>query len=112
MTEISSAARSELAPTGKLRIGINFGNFLLTAKDPATGEPAEPGPLAVTVVAPHAAEAEAHATALAISSPADARAHVAANPRIAALVVPHVGAPFELGALPLAQTRVLVRVAS
>ena len=39
MTEISSAARSELAPTGKLRIGINFGNFLLTAKDPATGEP-------------------------------------------------------------------------
>ena len=79
--------------------------------DPATGEPAKPGPLAVTVVAAHAAEAEAHATALAISSPADARAHVAANPQIAALVVPHVGEPFGLGALPLAQTRVLVRVA-
>ena len=79
--------------------------------DPATGEPAKPGPLAVTVVASHAAEAEAHATALAISSPADARAHVVANPQIAALVVPHVGEPFALGALPLAQTRALVRAA-
>ncbi len=36
---ISAAARSELAPTGKLRVGINFGNTLLTAKDPASGEP-------------------------------------------------------------------------
>jgi thiamine biosynthesis lipoprotein len=79
--------------------------------DPATGEPAKPGPLAVTVVAGHAAEAEAHATALAISSLDDARAHVAANPQIAALVVPYDGEPFPLGALPLAQTRVLVRVA-
>ncbi len=33
------AVRSELAPTGKLRVGINMSNFLLTAKDPATGEP-------------------------------------------------------------------------
>jgi polar amino acid transport system substrate-binding protein len=31
--------RADLAPTGKLRAGINFGNTLLTAKDPATGEP-------------------------------------------------------------------------
>lgn len=29
---------SELAPTGRLRAGINFGNALLTGKDPATGE--------------------------------------------------------------------------
>ena len=35
--------------------------------DPATGRPAVPGPLGVTVVAPSAAEAEAHATALAIT---------------------------------------------
>jgi polar amino acid transport system substrate-binding protein len=28
-----SAARSELAPTGKLRTGINYGNFLLVNKD-------------------------------------------------------------------------------
>ena len=29
VTEISPALRSELAPTGKLRVGINYGNFLL-----------------------------------------------------------------------------------
>jgi polar amino acid transport system substrate-binding protein len=38
MTEPSPAVRSELAPTGKLRVGINLGNFLLTAKDAKTGE--------------------------------------------------------------------------
>lgn len=32
------AARSELAPTGKLRAAINFGNSVLAQKDPATGE--------------------------------------------------------------------------
>lgn len=36
---MSPAARADLAPTGKLRVGINFGNVLLTAKDAATGEP-------------------------------------------------------------------------
>jgi len=39
MSEISPVVRSELAPTGKLRVGLNMSNFLLTAKDPATGEP-------------------------------------------------------------------------
>lgn len=39
MTEANSAARSQLAPTGKLRVGINMSNFLLTKQDPATGEP-------------------------------------------------------------------------
>ncbi len=39
MTECTPALRSELAPTGKLRVGVNMSNFLLTAKDPATGEP-------------------------------------------------------------------------
>ncbi|MDP1717667.1 MAG: ABC transporter substrate-binding protein [Burkholderiales bacterium] len=38
MSDINPAVRSELAPTGKLRVGINLGNFLLTATDPATGE--------------------------------------------------------------------------
>ena len=37
--QVTPAVRAELAPTGKLRAGINFGNTLLTAKDPATGEP-------------------------------------------------------------------------
>jgi polar amino acid transport system substrate-binding protein len=32
------AVRSELAPTGKLRAGINYGNFILAQKDPATGD--------------------------------------------------------------------------
>jgi polar amino acid transport system substrate-binding protein len=35
---LSPAAKSELAPTGKLRVGINYGNFLLVNKDPASGE--------------------------------------------------------------------------
>src|SRR5947209_309843 len=33
-----SAARSELAPTGKLRVGINVQNFLLVNKERASGE--------------------------------------------------------------------------
>jgi len=33
------AAVSDLAPTGKLRAAINFGNPVLASKDPATGEP-------------------------------------------------------------------------
>jgi thiamine biosynthesis lipoprotein len=79
--------------------------------DPATGAPSQAGPLAVTVVAPTAAEAEAHATALAISSPAEAEAYVDEHPRLSALYVPRHGEPLRLGALPLAQTRILVRVA-
>jgi polar amino acid transport system substrate-binding protein len=39
MPEVSAALRSEFAPTGKLRVGLNMSNFLLTAKDPATGAP-------------------------------------------------------------------------
>jgi len=34
----SPAAVAELAPTGKLRAAINFGNGVLASKDPATGE--------------------------------------------------------------------------
>ncbi|MGQ0654001.1 MAG: hypothetical protein ACT4P4_17350 [Betaproteobacteria bacterium] len=32
------AARAELAPTGKLRAGMNTGNTLFTTRDPASGE--------------------------------------------------------------------------
>lgn len=38
MAEAAPAVRSELAPTGKLRVGINLSNFLLTRTDAATGE--------------------------------------------------------------------------
>jgi polar amino acid transport system substrate-binding protein len=37
--QISPAARAELAPNGKLRIGLNYGNFLLVLKDGPNGEP-------------------------------------------------------------------------
>lgn len=39
MADALTAARAELAPTGTLRVGLNMGNFLLTATDSATGRP-------------------------------------------------------------------------
>jgi thiamine biosynthesis lipoprotein len=78
--------------------------------DPATGAPAARGPLAVTVVASDAAEAEAHATALAISSPEEAEAHVEAQSRISAVYVPQAGEVLRLGSPPLAEARILVSV--
>lgn len=35
--QVSAALRAELAPTGTLRVGINYGNFLLVNKDRASG---------------------------------------------------------------------------
>ena len=43
MPDPSSAARSELAPTGKLRVGLNMSNFLLTRTE-ADGTPAGVAP--------------------------------------------------------------------
>ncbi len=37
MTDITPAVRADLAPTGKVRAGINYGNFILATKDRATG---------------------------------------------------------------------------
>ena len=39
MADVSPAVRSELAPTGKLRVALNMSNFLLTATDAASGKP-------------------------------------------------------------------------
>ena len=39
MADVTHAIRSEIAPTGKLRVGLNMSNFLLTATDAATGKP-------------------------------------------------------------------------
>jgi polar amino acid transport system substrate-binding protein len=39
MADVTPAIRTELAPTGKLRVGLNMSNFLLTATDAATGKP-------------------------------------------------------------------------
>jgi len=38
MTDITPVVRADLAPTGKLRAAINYGNFILATKDRATGE--------------------------------------------------------------------------
>ena len=35
----SAAARSELTPNGKLRVGLNHSNFLLVGRDPVSGKP-------------------------------------------------------------------------
>ena len=37
MGEITSAVRADLAPTGRVRAGINYGNFILATKDQTTG---------------------------------------------------------------------------
>ncbi len=34
---LTPGMQSELAPTGRLRVGINYGNVILAAKDPASG---------------------------------------------------------------------------
>ncbi len=39
MTDVTPALRTELAPTGTLRVGLNMSNFLLTATEAATGRP-------------------------------------------------------------------------
>ena len=38
MSDVPAAARSDLAPTGRLHAAINFGNPILATKDPSTGE--------------------------------------------------------------------------
>src|SRR3989442_1054831 len=38
MTQPTPAVRADLAPTGTLRAGINYGNFILAQKEPARGE--------------------------------------------------------------------------
>jgi polar amino acid transport system substrate-binding protein len=38
MSDPTLAVRADLAPTGKLRAGINYGNFILATRDRATGE--------------------------------------------------------------------------
>ena len=90
-----------VATSGRHARRFGPGRALHHLIDPGTGMPAVAGPLAVTVVARDAAWAEIQGTALAISTLAQARAHVAAHPEISALYVSSKGAPEPLGALPL-----------
>ena len=39
-TMVTPAVRADLAPSGTLRAGVNYGNFILATKDPASGSPA------------------------------------------------------------------------
>ncbi|HEX7527153.1 MAG TPA: FAD:protein FMN transferase, partial [Gaiellaceae bacterium] len=65
--------------------------------DPTTGESAEHGPLAVTVVASDPIDADAHATALAVSANVDE--YMSARPALGALVVDGLDLPRHLGAI-------------
>lgn len=78
--------------------------------DPSTGAPAIAGPLAATVVAATAPEAEAHATALALLDADEARSYCAARPGLSALLVPHVGEPIEIGNFPRRRARAQARL--
>jgi thiamine biosynthesis lipoprotein len=78
--------------------------------DPETGESALAGPFTVTVVAPGPADAEVHATTLAIAGLAEAEAHIAARPQLSALYVPHAGPAVPLGRLPVETARFVVSV--
>jgi thiamine biosynthesis lipoprotein len=73
--------------------------------DPATGVPAEAGPLSVTVVAADATEADTYATAIGIATVAEARNLLAARPDLAAFLIPGLGEPVAIGPLPIARTR-------
>ncbi len=86
-----------VATSGRSARRFGPGRTLHHLIDPRTGAPAVAGPLAVTVVAPDAGWAEAHATALAISDAGEARAHVAASPDVSALLVSAEGTLEPLG---------------
>jgi thiamine biosynthesis lipoprotein len=97
-----------LAAGGVATSGRNtrrFGSGLHHLIDPREGCVAANGPLAVTVVATRAVQAEAHATALAISDTDDAVAYVSARPGLGALLVPEAGEPTTCGALPFFEQR-------
>jgi len=91
-----------VATSGRDRRRFGPGRSLHHLIDPATGSPAEEGPLAVTLVGPDPTRVEAHATALAISSLEDAREHLTSFPELAALYVPTTGEPVPFGRLAFA----------
>jgi FAD:protein FMN transferase len=94
-------AEGGIATSGRHARRFGPGRALHHLIDPTTGAPAVAGPLSVTVVARDAAWAEMHATALAVSSLEQARAHVARGSDVSALYVPTDGVPERLGAFPL-----------
>ena len=96
-----SVVHGGVSTSGRDQRRFGRGRTLHHLIDPSTGRPAEGGPLAVTVVAGSATEAEAHSTALAVMAVAAAPRYLASRPWLSALLVPDDGAPLEIGALPL-----------
>ena len=90
-----------VATSGRDRRRFGPGRSLHHLIDPETGAPAVRGPLAVTVVADDAAEAEALGTAFAISELEDI-SRLALERDVAALCIPDTGNAVEVGRLPLA----------
>jgi FAD:protein FMN transferase len=101
-----------VATSGRDRRRFGPGRRLHHLIDPATGAPADAGPLAVTVVGPDAAEAEAYATALAVTPPGEAISYLSARPQLAALLVPCEGEPVVVGDLPLVSDLQLTEVSA
>ena len=83
-----------VATSGRDRRRFGLDGELHHLIDPATGEPAVPGPLAVTVVAPDAASRGGPRHRARDHPGRRVVRYVAARPHIAALVVPAAGAPF------------------
>ncbi len=97
--------RGGVATSGRDTRRFGPGKRLHHLINPATGEPASAGPLAVTVVAGSPSDAEVHATALAIMDAGEAQAHLASRPELSAFLIPQLGEPLVLGQLPLARGR-------
>ena len=96
-------ASGGVATSGRDRRRFGPGRSLHHLIDPDTGYPAVQGPLAVTVVAADAGEAESLATAFAISDLNEVRRQIGAQAGVSALYVPVVGQPVIVGPLPLAR---------
>jgi thiamine biosynthesis lipoprotein len=94
-----------VATSGRDTRRFGAGRRLHHLIDPGTGMPAAVGPLAATVTASSATEAEAYATALGIAALDDARDLLASRPDIAALLIPQFGEPVAIGPFHLARDR-------
>jgi thiamine biosynthesis lipoprotein len=90
-----------IATSGRDRRRFGPGRSLHHLIDPETGAAAARGPLAVTVVAHDASQAEALGTAFAISELDEVRRLARAH-GVAALYIPEAGSPVEVGTLPRA----------
>lgn len=98
-------ARGGVATSGRDTRRFGAGRRFHHLIEPATGTPAADGPLAATVTAASATEAEVYATALGIATPDDARDLLVSRPDIAALLIPQFGEPIAIGPLRLARDR-------